>query len=222
MNNKFIFKFITITIFTILIYPHFSNTASAQSTATLYLTPATQSQAVNSTVNVDIMVNTGGADITNVGAIINYSTNNLTLVGLSYTNSVFGVHEENNTTGIINTTTYNSGGTTFNGIGIVARITFRISSEGTANLIFSNSSTVMNADPSPINILSGTTPATITGTPAGTLPATGLLDSKGTDYFTISFYSTISLLLICFGLIGIIKYQKYSNLHKSDKLCSKF
>lgn len=173
--------------------------------ASLSLSPATASKAVNDTFNVDIILDTGGEAISGATAIITYDTtklqvqDNVSVIDPACTTSVnitpgsiFSTPLTNCVDSSASTIRFDSGslGTAYTGRGTMATISFRALAAGNAavNFTFNPSSTtntsLVAAAASPTNILTtvnngvytiGTTTTTTTTTT--TPPVTGALEN---------------------------------------------
>ena len=148
---------------------------SAKATgASLYLSPTSGSFVADSTFDVSILVNTGGAPINAVSADLTFPTNQLQIVGPESSSSFISVWIAqptfSNSEGKINL----SGGLPTPGVntsaGNVLTIHFRAKSPGQAKIHFQDSSKVLANDGNGTNILSSTNDASFNITakpPAG-------------------------------------------------------
>lgn len=170
-----------------------SKPVTAFAAASLSLSPATATKAVNDTFNVDIILDTGGEAVSGATAILIYDTTKLSITTGSQITA--GAIFSNPLTNTVNASTgeirFDSGslGTAYTGRGTMATISFRALAAGNAavNFTFNPSSTtntsLVAAASSPTNILTtvnngvytiGTT--TIPTTPT-TPPVTGALEN---------------------------------------------
>ena len=179
--------------------------AQVTPSATIVLSPSTTSVSINNTFSVNIIVNTGGqaaygmdinhlhfnpsilqvvdADATSVGVQIAAGS----LVPLTIINSV------DNTNGTIQFSQLSTPGSTFNGSGTLATITFRAISTGTSNVTFDfalGSGTDTNVAGLGGGLLSSVGSGSYTGTPA---PDTTAPTAPGTPALTVISSSQINL-----------------------------
>ncbi len=136
--------------FTVLFSIIFNNfyVLAASTAATLTLSPQSQTVAPNATFTVNINLNTGGSNIDGVDifylrfnpAILNVVDSNASLLGIQIAPgslmNVTTANSANNTNGTILFSQTAIGGTTFNGSGTLATITFRAVNTGTSTLNF--------------------------------------------------------------------------------------
>jgi hypothetical protein len=162
---------IVVFVFFITILFSVSNFAFA---ASYSLSPASGSYEKGKSFTVRVMINAGSDSVNSGKATISYDTSKLTAVSVSKNGSPFNlwVKEPTISGGSVS---FEGGGTTpFTGSKSVASITFKAKAEGSAKLAFSNTSIL--AGPG-TNVLSGSTGATYTITPASanqpTNPSTG-------------------------------------------------
>lgn len=119
-------------------------TSRAAGTATLTLTPASSSPALDSTFTVTIYENSGTVGVNAVQADLTYNTNLLQYVSTDLATSAFSMVGQN--TGGNGTVNLGLASTTARtGSQIVAIITFRTIGTGTANISFAGTSAVVNA-----------------------------------------------------------------------------
>ena len=158
--------------------------------ASLSLSPATASKAVNDTFNVDIILDTGGEAVSGATAILIYDTTKLSITTGSQITA--GAIFSNPLTNTVNASTgeirFDSGslGTAYTGRGTMATISFRALATGNAavNFTFNPSSTtntsLVAAASSPTNILTTVNNGVYTigtTTPPTTPPVTGALEN---------------------------------------------
>ena len=172
----------TATIFLAFLIFVFLTPKGAWAAASLSLSPASSTKAVNDTFSVDIVLDTGGDPVGGATAILTYDTAKLQAQGASLTpGPIFGssVSPFANT---VNATTnpgqirYDSGTlvTPYTGRGTLATITFRAIAVGTAqvNFTFNPSSTtgtsIVAAASGPTNLLTTVNNGTYTITSSGT------------------------------------------------------
>jgi hypothetical protein len=135
--------------------------------ASYALSPASGSYEVGKTFTVSVMVNTGGDPVNTGDARITYDTSTLTAISVSKDGSPFNlwVTEPGVSGGAI---TFAGGGTTaLSGTKSIVKITFKAKAEGSATVEFANASLLAGAGQ---NVLSGSTGATYTITPATDTP----------------------------------------------------
>lgn len=185
--KRFLLPIIFITVFAL------SRPAVAYAAASLSLSPASATKAVNDTFSVDIVLDTGGDAVGGATAILTYDTARLQVVGSSLTvGPIFGsgtapfTNTVDTATGQIR---YDSGtlGTAYTGQGTLATITFRAVAVGTApvNFVFNPSATtgtsLVAASTGPTNLLTtvnnGTYTISGTGTTTTYLPPTGVVEN---------------------------------------------
>ncbi len=172
--------------------------------ATLYFSPSSTTVASGQTVTVTVMVNTNGDDISGVTADFTYSSSLIEYVSTDSSNSDFSIEaEEDHVTGTVYLSRAVSGGDSFNGIGEIAQVTFRGSSNGTATLSFTDDALVTSSGDDPTDVLGTTSDGTITVGGSGSVPATGIFDKPVVIAIGIG-----AILLICIGSIGVIQYAK--------------
>jgi len=200
---SFFLKIVFIAFLTISIYLISPSTVYAQN-ATLYFSPSSATVSSGQTVTVTVMVNTGEDDISGVTADFTYSSSLIEYVSTDSTNSDFSIEaEEDHVTGTVYLSRAVSGGDSFNGIGEIAQVTFRGSSNGTATLSFTDDALVTSSGDTPTDVLGTTTNGTITVGSSSGVPATGIFDKPVVIAIGIG-----AILLICIGSIAVIQYAK--------------
>ncbi len=124
------------------------NLSGASSTTSLKLNPATVTTATNQNFTVDVMLDTGGESIDGLDifslkfnpSLVQVVDSNSSQSGVQIaTTSLLPVtitNSVNNTTGTIQLSQATSGGTTFQGTGKIATITFRATASGTSSVNF--------------------------------------------------------------------------------------
>lgn len=172
--------------------------------ATLYFSPSSATVASGQTVTITVMVNTNGDDISGVTADFTYSSSLIEYVSTDSSNSDFSIEaEEDHVTGTVYLSRAVSGGDSFNGIGEIAQVTFRGSSNGTATLSFTDDALVTSSGDDPTDVLGTTSDGSVTVGASSSVPATGIFDKPVVIAIGIG-----AILLICIGSVGVIQYAK--------------
>jgi hypothetical protein len=141
----------------------------AAGSATLYLTPASGSYSVGSSVNVQVWANTGTDPSNAVEADLSYSQAQLQFVSIDGTGSAFGIAAAGSGgSGSVTIARGVTGGQPpVTGAVLVATVKFNVIASGSASITFKNSSAIVRSTDS-TNILNTTVGATYTIAAAAT------------------------------------------------------
>ena len=128
--------------------------------ATLYLSPAAGSYSVGSTLNVSVLVNTGGQNINAVEADLRFPADKLQVVTPAAGPSIITVWAAQPSFSNANGTINFKGGVPSPGVnmtaGSIATVTFRVTGVGQAGIRFTDNSKVLLNDGAGTNVLSDT------------------------------------------------------------------
>jgi len=115
----------------------FTAKTSALAAASLSFDPASKTVAINETFDVNVVLNTGGAETNGVDAIIRYDGNKLEFVSATMGSLYESILTPNPTPSTPGNLVLGAATTqTYNGTGIFATINFKAIAEGTANVYF--------------------------------------------------------------------------------------
>jgi len=169
----------------------------AEAAAYLSLSPATESVEVGKSFDVDVILNTGGTDTDAADVIINYDSAKLTLttatLGDLYDNRLV---TNTSVAGKVTLRATASAGSSFNGTGNFATLTFTGKATGTASVNFdfsANSTTDSNVAFSGSDILGSVTNGTYTVVNAGTLTNVTAATTRVTQPVTGGLAPTVTL-----------------------------
>src|SRR3990167_5586618 len=195
-----IYKVLKLIVFCFAFSIVFATKANASK---LYMNAESTTIQSGQITDVVVMVDTEGADINALTSDIVYSSTNMTVSDLSHTNSVFPNSVEGDiSTGTIRISRFSNGGTSFKGIGEIARFRVTPSITGNLTLQFSNNSVVVNTSSvdtlTDSQVLSLTVTSQGTATPAPTLPQTAE-PSLGVIIASL-------ILILSISHYGVIKY----------------
>ncbi len=212
MTMKKTFKTITIFLVCFLFFLLNVNVSNAQS-ASLYFSYSSLSVRLNQTFSIKVIINTGGTAVSSATAKFTYPADKLQFISIDGSNSVFD--NQTGSTGGGGTVTISrycdpAGCVSYNGTGELATVNFKAIGNGSAQLsIIKNESAVMTYAQSPNNILDSVGTSTIY---IGSLPSAGIFDKPKVVILT-----SIALILICLGIIGVLQYRKEKKFRTNIK-----
>ncbi len=168
---------------------------------TLYFSPSSTTVSLNQTFAVSVMVNTNSNEVMGVTADFTYPTDKLELLSIDSSTSEFSIEaEQDYSSGTVYISRAVSGGSSYNGTGVVTVVNFKATASGTSTLTFTDDAVVTDASDEPTNILGTTQTATIT---CGSVPPTGIFDKP-----LLLAGIFLALALIAVGSMGIHQYIK--------------
>ena len=103
--------------------------------ASLYLTPATKVVNVGGQFNVDVMLDTGGADVSAVDVVLNYPADKLEYVNAQAGTILPQMAVRSNTPGTLSLNFISASGT-YSGTGKLVSLTFKAKAAGSAPITF--------------------------------------------------------------------------------------
>jgi len=179
--SKNMFKKLLIPVITVFLLLIFAFTAEA---STLYLSPSKTSVGSGGTVSVSVGLNTSGESVNAVAAYLNYPTDKLEAVGISYGGSFSIAAEGSYGGGSVRVSRGSISGVV--GSVTVATIRFKGKAQGVATVSFVGGSAAPRTSDSSES-LAGTSPATITvGPPSPASQTTPAPKSTDTEKPVIS------------------------------------
>ena len=157
--------------------------------ASLYLTPATKVVNVGGQFNVDVMLDTGGADVSAVDVVLNYPADKLEYVNAQAGTILPQMAVRSNTPGTLSLNFISASGT-YSGTGKLVSLTFKAKTAGSAPITFkfvqgstTDDSNVVSNNEDILATVSGgtyTIQSSTTGNESGTGTGTAALTSTPT------------------------------------------